>query len=148
MVESVIVKPDSAAAAGCAASFSLIDSFPDEGYGWWKQWEFLAQAADGWIFDHWEQTYRYQDVDKDGPSVSGAVCTARNNPWHHGSSSQEGTEEWYDDSWSSYSAYRTTFRYIDGVIAHFRPLPTGLILRSASSGAILHGASSTILHDA
>lgn len=148
MVDVITISPAAAANAGCTATFELVDSY-SSGSDWWKLWKFTATPAQGWVFDHWEMSYSYQDIVSSGPSGNFTMSNA-SNPWSTGAYSQEGTEEWEDSSWESYSGYRLGWRTITAVTAVFRlvHVPTNLILRSPTNGQILRGASGTILRDA
>ena len=145
MVSNINIQPNGAANAGCYATYSIDDEYTYED-SWYKLWRFTAFAADGWIFDHWEMSYSFQDVNIGGPSGN-FTLTSRNNPWSGGAGSQEGTEEWDDTSWESYSQYQHTWRTITSLSAVFKRVQTGLILHSPTNLQIIHGAGGTILRD-
>ena len=112
-------------------------------------WSFTASAAQGWVFDHWEMGYSYQDVDPAGESGV-FTSSSSSNPWSSGGFLKEGTDEWDDTFWESLSAgYRHGWRTITALVAVFRRShqPTHLILHSPTNNQILHGASGTILTD-
>ncbi len=141
MVDEITISPQAAANAGCTATFALVDSYT-YGSDWGKTWRFTATPAQGWVFDHWEVSQTRSEVGPGGHSGSSTTVDESNpSGWH---------EEYYYDysyigpSWGVWSLE------ISNVVAVFkRPhVPTNLILRSAASGQILHGASGTILHDA
>lgn len=139
MVSAVEILPEGAARAGCAASFALVDSYSDSS-GWYNAYRFNASAAEGWTFDHWEWTV---DRVEEGPGGETGVYnyTSRSNPF-------EEFESWND--WSHIRDYGIWSWTITNVVAVFTggTVGTGLILRSATGDAILHGAGDTILHDA
>ena len=148
MVNAIDIQPQGAANAGCSATSTLADSYSDTNL-WWKLWEFQAFAAQGWVFDHWEMSYSYQDTVVGGASGN-FTQSSTSNPWSSGAYSQQGTEEWDDASWQSYSGYQHGWRTITALTAVFRlvHVPTNLILRSPTNGQILRGAAGTILRDA
>lgn len=148
MVAAIDISPPAAAQAGCSATATVVDSW-SYGGDWYRAYSFEATAAAGWVFDHWEQTYDYQEGEAGGTVLIGAKCSSVDRTWRSGSYSQEGTEEWRSDYTSVGPEYvRVDLRTIVGLVAIFRRASTGLILRSAANGQILRGAGGTILRDA
>lgn len=146
MVDNITISPQSAANAGCTATFELIDSDSYDS-NWWKMWKFTATAAQGWVFDHWNMSYSYQGPDPSDPSGNFTMSNG-NSTWSYGAFSQEGTEEW-DCKYDGFFYFRDSWRTITSMTAVFRfvHVPTKLIIRSATSGIILRGASGAILRD-
>ena len=151
----VFVYPPAAVNAGCIATISRTANVVNEWGDVYMAYTAQATAASGWRFVRWEQSYWYQHALADThPGFQGMgnySCQFTNAEWSGGSYvyAREGLEEWYIDYTGTSSEYvRPDIRRINSLTAVFARDPTNLILRSASSGAILHGAGDTILHDA
>lgn len=144
----IVILPQGAAQAGCTANSHVVESYSDENYTY-TLYRFTATPASGWRFVRWQQAYSYQDVQTSGPSVVNASIESTSNPWSAGAISQIGTEEWEDSSYADIPGFRVGFRRIHSLTAVFEAEHqyTGLILRSATSGSILRGASGDILRD-
>ena len=134
----IVISPADAATAGCAAAAiqlsyqNLAPQFPtiwDNAETW--TWKLEATPARGWTFVEWQLT-----LDDNGSVTS---TTSSSNPWS-GRTLTENEETLANGGGTYYTR-------ITAVTAVFRKNGTGLILRSATSGAILHGAGGTILHD-
>ena len=149
----IIILPQAAATAGCSATATVVeeDDFHELSNlysGWWKLYSFSAAAARGWVFDHWEQSWDYLDESYGQPTDSGSKSgTYSRNPWSEGiyPTADLSTEE--EDLGYVTGDRGHWVRTITRLAAVFRSAHTGLILRSATSGAILHGSSNSILRD-
>ena len=135
----ISISPTAAANAGCAAAAiqlsyqNLAPQFPtiwDNAETW--TWKLEATPARGWTFVEWQLTR-----DNSGSTTS---TTNNSNPWSGGSYLSENEETIANGGGTYYAR-------ITAVTAVFQNNATGLILRSATSGQILHGAGGTILHD-
>lgn len=150
----IIILPQAAATAGCSATATVVQEddlhelFPEIYIGWWKLYSFSATAARGWVFDHWEQSWDYLDESYGQPTASGSKSdTYSRSPWSEANYAKDtlNTEE---EDWGYITGDRGHWvRTITRLAAVFRSAHTGLILRSATSGAILHGSSNSILRD-
>lgn len=162
MVSEIAISPAGAKEDGCAASSEVInqESFPDTAADpdivhsyWYKEYLFTAQAASGWEFSRWELKYNSVSGSLSNPESHDGDITSGSNPWgsRHTSATREYEEiETHSGQYAGEIEDWRRARTITALSAVFVRVPgvSGKILRSASSGAILHGASGAILHDA
>ena len=103
---AVELYPQAAAGVGCAASATVVHDY-DSGnigptYGWitwrtkYKVYSFEATAANGWIFDHWEQDFNWKPYGYDTVETQ-ETCSHTANPWQTTSSSATSKETTVDE---------------------------------------------------
>lgn len=146
MVSSITISPNAAEITGCTASFSLEEYYvgPSENPylhagEWYKNWRFTATPSSGWYFLKWEITTDYVETFPGGNSRT-ETTTFTPPPDYC------DCEEYYYD-YSLDGLYGISSATITKAVAIFTRLGTGKILRFATSGNIIRGASGAILRD-